>query len=226
MNRLRPSRWPRRKPTRRGLQTIFRTLRHHYGPRHWWPAETPFEVVVGAILTQNTAWSNVEKAIQNLKNVDALHFDTLIRMPVKRLSGLIRPAGYFNIKAARLKNFLDFLKRQFNGRLKKLFHLPLPELRSTLLEVNGIGEETADSIILYAANRKAFVVDAYTRRILLRHRYIKGDESYGDIQSLFVRHFPGSVAEYNEFHALIVEVGKEYCRSAPQCEFCPLRNNL
>lgn len=226
MMRLKPIRSPRRKASRMALFSLYRALYRHYGPRHWWPADTPFEVVVGAILTQNTAWKNVEKAIRNLKGENLLSPARLSGVSVSKLAGLIRPAGYFNVKAARLKNFLQFLKKKYQNQLANLFRLPLSELRSELLSVNGIGEETADSIILYAADRGIFVVDAYTRRLLARHRYIRGDETYGSLQLLFHRALPRRVSLFNEFHALIVETGKDYCRKTPRCETCPLRKYL
>lgn len=226
MKRLRPIRFPHRKPTRRALLSVYRALYRHYGHRGWWPGETPFEVMVGAILTQNTAWKNVEKAIDNLKRKRVLSPSRLQALSERELADLIRPAGYFNVKARRLKNLLRFLHDQYQGNVKKLFRAPLPRLRSELLEVNGVGEETADSILLYAANKRIFVVDAYTRRVFLRHRYLQGSEDYAEIQSFFSRLLPKSLALYNDYHAQIVEVGKDYCRKTPHCHTCPLNKYL
>ena len=226
MKRLQPIRFPRRKPTRKALLNIYRTLYRHYGPRHWWPGETPFEVIVGAILTQNTAWKNVERAILNLKKNKILTPEALLKIPRPHLARLIRPAGYFNIKSERLKYFVRFLRASYRGSLRRMFATKLPKLRRELLEVNGIGEETADSILLYAGAKPSFVVDAYTRRVLERHRYLQGDEDYRAIQRIFSSLLPKSLSLYNDFHAQIVEVGKDFCRKTPQCESCPLRRYL
>ncbi len=205
---------------------IYWALFRRYGHRHWWPGDTPFEVMVGAILTQNTAWSNVEKAIRNLKREKLLTPRSLKKISDSRLARLIRPAGYFNIKAKRLRNFIDFLWSRFDGDLKKMFGVPLEPLRNQLLEVNGIGEETADSILLYAGEKSTFVVDAYTRRVFARHRYLRGDEDYGIIRSLFTGLLPKNKGLYNDYHAQIVQVGKDYCRKTPLCETCPLNPYL
>lgn len=226
MSRLKPFLYPRRKPSQKTLLRIYGALYQHYGPRHWWPGETPFEVMVGAILTQNTAWRNVEKAIQNLKREKLLSPQVLSAISPSRLAELIRPAGYFNIKAKRVKNFIQFLMTRYKGNLKKMFRTPLRKLRRELLEVNGIGEETADSILLYAANKPSFVIDAYTRRVFSRHRYLSGKEDYASLQALFTRLLPKSVRLYNDYHAQIVEVGKDFCRKVSRCDSCPLRNYL
>lgn len=226
MKRLRPILFPRRRPTPRAFLNIYRALYRHYGPRHWWPGETPFEVIVGAILTQNTAWKNVERAIFNLKENRILSPQGLLRIPKRHLARLIRPAGYFNVKADRLKYFLQFLWSRYQGNLKKMFAARLPQLRKELLEVKGIGEETADSILLYGGEKLSFVVDAYTRRVFRRHRYLQGDEDYGSIQKIFTSLLPKSAVLYNDFHAQIVEVGKNFCRKVPHCKACPLRKYL
>lgn len=226
MKRSIPSRYPLRRPTRRALLNLYRVLYRHYGPRHWWPAETPLEVMVGTILTQNTAWKNVEKAIENLKREGCLEFPALWKIRERKLAELIRPAGYFNVKARRLKNLIAFIKARFGGNLKEMFKVGTDQLRRELLEVNGVGEETADSIVLYAAGKPRFVIDAYTRRVLSRHRYIKGIEDYAAIQSLFMNLLPKQTQLYNEFHAQIVEVGKDFCRKSPICISCPLRKYL
>lgn len=224
MKKSRPSRYPHRKPTRQVLLKIYRALRRHFGHRHWWPGETPFEVIVGAVLTQNTAWTNVEKAIENLKKEKVLSLAGLHQISDARLAQWIRPAGYFNVKAKRLKNMIEFLRRYRN--LAALFRGKTEGLRKELLEINGVGEETADSILLYAGRQPSFVVDAYTRRVFERHRYLKGGEEYGDIQKMFMKFLPKRVSLYNDYHAQIVEVGKTYCRKTPHCNSCPLRSYL
>lgn len=226
MKRLRPTLFPLRKPTRSALLKIYKALYTHYGPRHWWPGETPFEVIVGAILTQNTSWKNVEKAIAHLKSKRRLTPRRLLQLSHSRLASLIRPAGYFNVKARRLKNFLKFLDERYRGSLEEMFRTPLSRLREELLGVNGIGPETADSILLYAAQKPSFVVDAYTRRVFSRHRYLKGDESYSEVQALLAGLLPKSLPLYNDYHAQIVEVGKDYCKRIPRCDSCPLRHHL
>ena len=226
MKRSKPIPLPLRKPTARVLLRFYHALYHHYGPQNWWPGETPFEVIIGAILTQNTAWKNVEKAIFNLKKEKVLTPSQLRRLPTQTLAKWIRPAGYFNIKAKRLKNFIEFLWARYQGRLEKMFKTPLQHLREELLSVNGIGEETADSILLYAAGKPIFVVDAYTKRIFSRHRYLHGKEDYGSVQKIFSELLPKSSPLYNDYHAQIVEVGKDYCRKVPRCEVCPLRKFL
>ncbi len=204
------------------LLTIYNKLYKHFGPRHWWPADTPLEVIVGAILTQNTAWSNVEKAICNLKIKKLINPKGLARIKKRDLARLIRPAGYYNIKADRLKNFINFLWKGYGGDLDKLFKLPLSELREKLLNISGIGPETADSILLYAAGHPVFVVDAYTKRMCLRHKIISMDKDYHDLQKLFIDNLPRRRTLFNEYHALIVELGKEFCRPKPLCNECPL----
>lgn len=169
------------------LAAAFALLRRHFGPQRWWPGDTPFEVCVGAILTQNTAWTNVEKAIANLRRVRVLTPQRLRALPHRRLAALIRPAGYFNVKARRLWSFLDFLHTEFRDGLPRMFRLPTAVLREKLLAVNGIGPETADSILLYAGGHESFVVDAYTRRILTRHGWASHATDYHDIKALFER---------------------------------------
>lgn len=202
---------------------IYELLYEEWGTRHWWPAETPFEVVIGAILTQNTAWRNVERAIDALRSSKLLQMKTLAKLPCDELAKLIVPAGYYKLKARRILNFTDMLQRDFGGSLDKLFRLNTGELRTVLLSVNGIGPETADSILLYAAGRTVFVVDAYTRRFLFRHDWIGGDEGYDEIAALFTDSLAADVQVYNEFHALIVELCKRHCRRKADCGECPLR---
>ena len=205
------------------LLRIYDLLNDHFGDLHWWPGGTPFEVIMGAILTQNTAWRNVEIAIANLHAAGVLSPEGIMRTDDNTLAGLIRPSGYYNIKTRRLKSFIHFLYDEFGGKLGRMFAEDAPVLRGKLLQVKGIGEETADSILLYAGNMPVFVVDAYTRRILQRHGIIAEDMNYGQIQALFLKQVPSSVPLYNQFHALLVNTGKEFCRKAPRCEGCPLR---
>lgn len=202
----------------------YRALHARHGPQHWWPGDTPFEVMVGAVLTQNTAWSNVEKAIANLKAARALRCGAMLKLGDAELAELIRPAGYFNVKAKRLKHLCAFLRAEgAMGRPERLRErAPLPELRRRLLAVHGIGEETADSILLYALGLPSFVVDAYTRRIFGRLGLLRGGESYGEVQAEFEAALPRDVALYNEYHALIVQLGKSVCRPRPRCGECPL----
>jgi endonuclease-3 related protein len=213
---------PMRKNVSKTLLDMYGRMAAHFGPLDWWPGDTPFEIAVGAILTQNTNWTNVEKAIANLKRAGLLEPRALRALPVGRLAGLIRPSGYFNVKAKRLHNFLKFLVDGYGGSLEKMFRVPLRELREKLLAVNGIGPETADSILLYAGGLTTFVVDAYTKRVLSRHGLIRGDESYEDVKRLFEENLPPNEALYNEFHAQFVNVGKNFCRTRPLCESCPL----
>lgn len=204
---------------------IYRTLARHFGPMHWWPGDTPFEVIVGAILTQNTAWRNVSTAIANLKAAGALTPRGLRQVSGARLARLIRPSGYFRVKARRLRSFLDFLFGRYGGSVARMLRTPLPRLREELLGVTGIGPETADSILLYAGGKPTFVVDAYTRRVFHRHTFLPRDASYDETKALFERHLPVDVPLYNEYHALIVNVGKEFCRPRPRCRGCPLEGH-
>jgi len=209
------------------IRAFYKALFDAYGPQGWWPAETPFEVVVGAILTQNTAWKNVERAIENLKREGVLSAAALHALDTERLGETIRPAGYYRIKAGRLKNFIAVLVDGFGGDLDRLFALPTGPLRETVLGVSGIGPETADSIVLYAAGRPVFVVDAYTARILHRHGMVDSDATYEDLQSLMQGSLPDDVGMLKEYHALLVEVGKRHCKKrAPECCGCPLRQYL
>ncbi len=204
------------------LLDIYRILFDHYGPREWWPAETPFEVVVGAILTQNTAWKNVEKAIANLKQLGPLTPEALFRLPEETLAEAIRPSGYYRQKGKRLRNFLGMLSDRFECRLDALFDLPTENLREELLALSGIGPETADSILLYAAGRPVFVIDTYTLRILSRHELLPEVTFYAEAQQWVTDHLPEDVQLFNEFHALLVNVGKDFCSPRPKCPGCPL----
>lgn len=206
------------------LLTIYTTLFNHFGPQHWWPGDSPLEIMVGAVLTQNTNWTNVSRAIDNLKQDDLLSLEMLSALPVDVLAEKIRPSGYYNLKAGRLKNLLSFICEN-GGSLDAFFDSDLTSLRARLLSVKGIGPETADSIILYAARQPIFVVDAYTYRIFYRHGIIPEEATYHEIQELFMESLPDDVALYNEYHALLVRLGKEFCKkSKPLCESCPLKD--
>jgi endonuclease-3 related protein len=204
------------------LQEAFALMHAHFGPRNWWPADSPFEVMIGAILTQNTAWTNVEKAIQNIKNENALSVQRLSEISENMLAKWIRPSGYYNIKAKRLKALIRFISDEFDGNIGKMAKVDADDMRGRLLEIYGIGEETADSILLYALGKPFFVVDAYTRRIFSRHSLVKKGVSYREIQSFFMNHLPHNTTLYNEYHALIVETGKTFCSRKPKCIDCPL----
>jgi endonuclease-3 related protein len=208
--------------SRQTLQDIYERLSRRFGPQHWWPGQTPFEIIVGAILTQNTNWGNVEKAIGNLKKNNLLTPEKLHSLGMTELAELIRPAGYYNIKAGRLKSFLNRLFEKFDGNLDRLSALSIDRLREELLSIKGIGPETADSICLYAFNKPVFVVDAYTGRILGRHRLLEPGAGYEDVRMIFESALPREVPLYNEYHALLVRLGKEYCKTKPQCSGCPL----
>lgn len=205
------------------LLDVYKRLFSAYGPQGWWPARSRFEVIAGAILTQNTAWTNVEKAIINLKLKGALKSPAAMRaIGVSALAKLVRPAGYFNVKARRLKNFINYLFKKHGGSLARLGSLPTETLRRELLSVNGIGPETADSILLYAFRRPVFVVDAYTKRVLSQHGMAEGGASYDSVQRLFMDNLPRDEKLFNEYHALIVRLCKEYCKKGPRCGGCPL----
>jgi len=205
------------------LLKIYHSLHNYFGPLSWWPGDTPFEIMVGAILTQNTSWSNVEKAINNLKKENLLEPQKLFRINQKKLAQLIKPSGYYNIKTRRLKNFINLLVKKFEGSTDKMFSVNSMELRKILLKVNGIGPETADSILLYAGEKPYFVVDAYTKRIFFRHKLISEDASYHQIQEFFSQNLDQNVKLFNEFHAQIVMLGKTVCTSKnPDCAKCPI----
>jgi endonuclease-3 related protein len=208
--------------TGRELMEMFDLMFDHFGPQKWWPADTALEMIVGAILTQNTSWKNVEKAIVNLKGKGPLSVKGLHALNAEGLAEEIRPAGYFNVKAKRLKHLVGFIVDRYDANLSTLLGEETGRLRDGLLSVKGIGPETADSILLYAANRPVFVVDAYTFRILFRHAMVDESASYETLQSFFMDHLPDDSALFNEFHALIVQTGKSYCRRTPRCNECPL----
>ena len=208
--------------TGKKLNEIYRLLFERFGPQRWWPGETKFEIIIGAILTQNTSWTNVEKAIANLNSAALLVPEKLYGIDTARLAGLIRPAGYFNIKAKRLRNFLDWLFDNYGGRLENLESLDTDRLRAELLAVKGIGPETADSILLYAFEREIFVIDAYTARISTRHGLIEPGADYEQLRQLFESNLPADSKLFNEYHALLVMAGKHFCRPKAKCPCCPL----
>jgi endonuclease-3 related protein len=204
------------------ISDLYNSLLQHYGPQGWWPGDTPLEVAVGAILTQNTNWQNVALAIKRLKEAGLLTARALQDLPEVELADYIRPAGYYNIKARRLKNFLNFLFSNYRGDMAAMAAAPLELLRPALLAVKGIGPETADSILLYGLEKPTFVVDAYTFRILSRHGLASDPCSYEELRALFMEVLPQDTALYQEYHALLVQTGKECCRPRPRCPNCPL----
>ena len=204
------------------LTEIYKLLFDRFGPQHWWPGETQFEIITGAILTQNTNWANVEKAIANLKSADLLTPEKLYHLDVSKLAELIRSAGSYNIKAKRLKNFINWLFQNYDGQLINLENLNTDQLRTELLAVKGIGRETADSILLYAFDREIFVIDAYTARVAVRHGLIEPQADYEQLRELFQSNLPRDSQLFNEYHALFVKVGKEFCKPKARCPGCPL----
>ncbi|MEW6352286.1 MAG: endonuclease III domain-containing protein [Thermodesulfobacteriota bacterium] len=211
------------KHTTRGLlMDYYHAMRSHFGHRNWWPADSPFEVCVGAILTQNTAWKNVVRAIDNLKHSSSLDPHSIHAMTHEQLAELIRPAGYFNVKARRLKNLIAHIVEHHGADLDSLLAQDSAQLRKALLSINGVGNETADSIILYAAGKPVFVVDAYTKRVLVRHGFVPPAADYTAMQELFHRHIPPDAELYNDFHAQFVAVGHHFCKRKPLCDQCPL----
>ena len=209
------------------LDEYYNSLFTAFGPQHWWPGKTQFEVIVGAILTQNTSWTNVARAIENLRGARLLTQTAIERAPLPRIEALIRPSGYFRQKARKLKAFCTFLRAEYRGSLKRMFETPTIVLREKLLGIFGIGPETADSILLYAGEHPVFVVDAYTKRMLARHGWADPEAKYEDVRWIVERQFPGDTERFNEFHALIVNTGKNFCRPhEPLCGECPLGRYL
>ncbi len=208
--------------TRQKIQQIYELLFERFGPQHWWPGDTKDEIIVGAILTQNTNWQNVEKAIANLRKASLVSLEKLYSIEQSQLAELIRPAGYYNIKAKRLKNFLNWLFREHNGSLAEIENMDTETLRQELLGINGIGRETADSILLYAFDKPIFVIDAYTYRVVTRHQLIEPECDYEQLRSLFEDNLDSDVKLFNEYHALLVRAGKEFCRPQARCAGCPL----
>jgi endonuclease-3 related protein len=198
-----------------------------FGPQRWWPGDSPFEIIVGAVLVQNTAWRNVEHAIENLRDAGVMDPHALYALPQEELAELIRPAGYYQVKAKRLRNLLRFIVEEFDGSLGAMFSTSLGTLREQLLAVHGIGPETADAILLYAGGLPTFVVDTYTHRILARHGWIDYESGYHEIKELFESELPADATIFNEYHALLVRLGKDYCkRSIARCDSCPLAEFL
>ena len=208
------------------LEEVYDRLLSAFGPQHWWPGDSPFEVLVGAVLVQNTSWQNVAKAIGRLKDAELLDPHALYGLADEELEELIRPAGYFRVKARRLRNLLELVVKRYDGSLDAMFATGRDALREELLGVNGIGPETADSILLYAGGVPTFVVDTYTHRVLARHGWIEFDADYHTIKDHFESGLQRDAALYNEYHALFVRIGKLHCRKKPKCEGCPLADLL
>ena len=206
----------------RTLLNIYQRLMAQYGPQYWWPAQEPFEVIAGAILTQSAAWGNVEKAIANLKGAKALSPRTLRQLSLPKLAKLVHPCGYYNAKALKLKSFVFWLGNHYDDDLDRLFANNTDDLRQQLLSIHGIGQETADSILLYAANKPIFVIDAYTRRIINRIGLAPEKDSYGAYQAFFMENLPPDTQLFNEYHALLVCLAKSACRRRPLCSQCCL----
>ncbi len=210
------------KIDRDGLLKMYNAMVGRFGVRNWWPGESPLEICIGAILTQNTSWKNVEKAIGAIKGQGLMEISRLYDIDQGELAEIIRPAGYYNVKAKRLKNFINHVQKSFGGALERLFNLNLNRLRKELLSLNGIGPETADSMILYAAGKPIFVVDLYTTRILSRHKFVNDKAPYDEAQALFHERLERDVSLYNDFHAQFVAVGNNFCKPKPKCGDCPL----
>lgn len=208
------------------LVKIYDKLLEAFGPQHWWPADDDFEIIVGAILTQSVSWKNVEKAIDNLKAEGLLSLDAVLAVDKDKLAALIKSTMYYNQKALKLKNFCRYIKQNYGGDIYSLFEKSIPNMRAELLSIKGIGPETADSIILYAAEKPIFVVDAYTRRIFSRLGFLPDDVKYSQMQDFFMSNLPSDVNLFNEYHALIVRLGKDYCKNKkPLCKECPVKNH-
>lgn len=208
------------------IMDVYDDLLIQVGPRNWWPADTPFEVIIGAILTQNTSWKNVEKAIVNLKKQNLLSPKAIYKISEEKLADVIRPSGYYNQKAKKIKEFVKYFYEQYDGSINKMREERTSSLRSELLGIHGIGPETADAILLYALGKPIFVVDTYTKRILQRHKWINEKATYQEIQDLFMKRLPRNTQLFNEYHALIDFVGHNYCRKQPKCHGCPLEKRL
>ncbi len=208
------------------IHKLYKTLYQHYGPQYWLPAKTKFEVIIGAILTQNTSWRNVEKAIRNLSAAGMLTPAAVKNISKKKLASLIRPSGYYNVKADRLKSFIRFLFGKYGGSLKKMFSQNTAVLREELLGVKGLGFETVDSILLYAGQKPVFVIDAYTKRILANHGFISARDKYHEVQRLFTENLPLDRKLFSEYHALLVRLAKEVCTTRPKCDVCPAKRVL
>jgi endonuclease-3 related protein len=205
------------------VKNIYQTLLKHYGPQHWWPGDTPFEVMVGAILTQRTSWRNVEQAIKNLKKAGLMTADSIAGSSVDKIRSLVRPSGFYNVKAERLFSLARYLNENYDSP-EDIFKNDIQDVREELLGLRGIGKETADSMILYAGNNPIFVVDAYTKRMCERLDIPVKSLDYDDLQSYFQEAMPKDANIYKEFHALIVIHGKEMCKTRPVCKGCPLQS--
>jgi len=208
------------------LWNIFHTLLESFGRRNWWPGETSLEIAIGAILTQNTSWRNVEKAIESIKVHDALRVDKLYAMDNEVLAQIIRSSGCYNIKANRLKALVNVIHNEYDDNMFELNSIDMWRMREILLGIAGIGKETADSILLYALEKPVFVVDAYTKRFLINHGIYNGDNHYDAFQRFFMENLPHDVYLFNEFHALIVYLCQSYCKKTPLCAGCPLKGDL
>lgn len=207
----------------RMLRDVYERLLAAFGPQNWWPGDSPFEIVVGAVLVQNTAWRNVERAIENLRDAGMMQPQALYSLPEQELAELIRPAGYYQVKARRLRNLLQLIVERYDGSLEAMRSVDLATLREELLSVSGIGPETADAILIYALGKPTFVVDTYTHRVLARHGWIGYDAGYHEIKDHFESNLPADAALFNEYHALLVRLAKDYCRkTGPKCDACPL----
>ena len=212
-------------PSRKNrLRMFYEHMAAHFGTTHWWPGDSPFEIAIGAILTQNTAWTNVEKAIENLKRDKLLDPEKMVSSAKERLEEALRPSGYFRVKAERVRIFCRYLLETYGTQapMTRMAERDWPVLRHELLALNGIGPETADDILLYACGKPVFVVDAYTRRIFGRHGFVPHTIKYEELRAFFERHMTPDIHVYKEYHGLIVWTGKEFCRRSPKCEQCPL----
>ncbi len=205
------------------LIKIYKRLLENYGEQNWWPADSKLECAIGAILTQNTSWNNVEKAIINIKSVMDITIENLSVLSTNELSLLIRPSGFYKQKAKRIKRLIEFINNQYEGKIENMEHENLKSLRAGLLSINGIGPETADCILLYVVNKPVFVIDKYTYRLLYRHGFIVRETSYSEMQNLFMENLENRSGLFGEFHALIVEVGKNHCKKKAICEDCPIK---
>lgn len=221
-----PRKYLKPKPSRKSFLRIYRLLYGVFGPRNWWPGETPFEVMIGAILTQNTAWTNVEKAIANLKNNDLLDPAKLHKTSIDALAELIKPSGYFRQKSKKIHGFLDYFGEKYAYSVETMKAHPTDKLREELLAIWGIGPETADSMLLYALDKPVFVIDAYTMRIFRRLGFLSRKDNYHSTQQMFMRYLSSEVPLYNEYHACIVALGSGMCSPRPNCEICPLREEV
>ncbi len=212
--------------TQERINNIYRLLYEEYGPQGWWPGDSELECILGAILTQNSSWKNVEKAILNLKNLDLISVEKLNLLTTNELAELIRPSGYYNQKTIKIKNFVSFLSENYQGKLENMLQEDTWVLRNKLLQIKGIGPETADSILLYSANKPIFVIDAYTHRIFSRHAIVPEQTNYNEMQEIFMDSLENNAEIFNEYHALIVKVGKEHCKKQkPICTGCPLEGD-